>query len=410
MDELVAALAGGKTFTKLDLSNAYLQLPLDEPSKEYLVINTHKGLFKYNRLPFGVSSAPAIFQWHMDTLLQGLPGVSVYIDDVLVTGRRAEEHIRNLDSVLGRLEEAGLHLNRHKCTFMQPRIEYLGHIIDEEGRHPTAEKVRAIQEATDPKDVTQLCSFLGILTYYGKFLPNLSSTLKPLYDLLGKDKKWIWGDKQKEAFRAAKEALQADSLLVHFDPMKPLVLACDASDYGIGAILSHIMEDGHERPIAYTSRTLNAAEKRYSQLDKEALAIVSGVKKFHNYIYGRHFTIQSDHRPLSYLFNEQKDIPQLASARIQRWALMLSAYHYSIRYKPGKALTNADPLSLPDSSGGTPPQRDPTSLQDPIPECKDPPPQSRESPHPSPPASNPNPTSTVRRSSRQKTKPNYYGH
>ena len=227
---------------------------------------------------------------------------------------------------------------------------------------------------------------------------------------MDKDKKWIWGDKQKEAFRAAKEALQADSLLVHFDPMKPLVLACDASDYGIGAVLSHIMEDGQERPIAYTSRTLNAAEKRYSQLDKEALAIVSGVKKFHNYIYGRHFTIQSDHRPLSYLFNEQKGIPQLASARIQRWALMLSAYHYSIRYKP---LTNADPLSLPDlpdSSGGTPPQRDPTSLQDPIQECEDPPPQSQESPHPSPPPSNPNPTSKVRRSSRQKTKPNYYGH
>ena len=137
---------------------------------------------------------------------------------------------------------------------------------------------------------------------------------------------------------------------------------------------------------------------------------MSGVKKFHNYIYGRHFTIQSNHLPLSYLFNEQKGIPQLASARMRRWALMLSAYYYSIRYK---SLTNADPLSLPDlpdSSGGTPPQRDPTSLQDPIPECKDPPPQSRESPHPSPPPSNPNPTSTVRRSSRQKTKPNYYGH
>jgi hypothetical protein len=345
VDELVTDLAGGKSFTKLDMSNAYLQLPLDEQSKEYLVINTHKGLFKYNRLPFGVSSAPAIFQRCMDTLLQGLPGVSVYLDDILVTGRTTEEHLQNLEAVLCRLKEAGLHLNKAKCMFMRPSIDYLGHVIDEKGRHPTAEKVQAIKEAPTPKDVTQLRSFLGILTYYGKFLPNLSSNLKPLYNLLGKHKKWSWGEEQDKAFQQAKEALQADSLLVHFDPEKPLVLACDASDYGIGAVLSHTMEDGQERPIAYTSRTLSAAEKRYSQLDKEALAIVSGVKKFHNYLYGRHFTIQSDHQPLSYLFNEQKGIPQLASSRIQRWALMLSAYRYSIRYKSGKTLSNADALS-----------------------------------------------------------------
>ncbi len=136
MEELVTALAGGKTYSKLDLSNAFLQLPLDEQSKEYLTINTHKGLFRYNRLPFGVSSAPAIFQRCMDTLLQGIPGVKCYI----VMGRTTEEHLQNLEAALRRLKEAGLYLNREKYKFMQPRIEYLGHILDENGRHPTAEK------------------------------------------------------------------------------------------------------------------------------------------------------------------------------------------------------------------------------------------------------------------------------
>ena len=146
-------------------------------------------------------------------------------------------------------------------------------------------------------------------------------------------------------FQRAKEALQANTLLVHYDPNKPMVLACDASQYGIGAVLSHIMEDGQERPIMYTSRTLNPAEKNYSQLEKEALAIVSAVKKFHNFLYGRHFTIQSDHKPLSFLFHEEKGIPQHISSRLQRWALTLSAYRYTIQYKAGKHLCNADALS-----------------------------------------------------------------
>ena len=142
-----------------------------------------------------------------------------------------------------------------------------------------------------------------------------------------------------------KNALQTHSLLVHYDDSKPLVLTCDASPYGIGAILSHTMEDGTDRPVAYASRTLTVAEKKYSQLEKEGLAIVFGTKKFHNYLFGRHFTIESDHKPLSFLFSENKQIPQMASSRIQRLALTLYAYHYSICYKSGKDLSNADALS-----------------------------------------------------------------
>ena len=207
---------------------------------------THKGLFQYNRLPFGISSAPAIFQRCMDSLLQGIPQVSVYLDDILITGSTMDEHLQNLETVLGQLHDAGLHLNRNKCTFMLPKIEYLGHIIDEQGRHPTKEKIQAIQEAPTPKNLTELRSFLGIINYYSKFLPNLSTQLNPLHRLLVKNKKWFWGAEQDCAFQKAKEALQSNSLLVHFDPSKPIILACDASQYGIGAVLSHVKEDGAE--------------------------------------------------------------------------------------------------------------------------------------------------------------------
>jgi hypothetical protein len=346
IEELLANLAGGKCFSKLDMSQAYLQLPLEDESAELVTVNTHKGLFRYNRLPFGVASALCIFQRYMESLLQGIDGVLVYIDDILVMGSTVDEHICTLDKVFERIVSAGLTLNKSKCYFLRPRIEYLGHnIIDEEGLRPTEEKVKAIKEAPKPKNVAELRSFLGITNYYGRFLQNMSAQLAPLYRLLHKDLQWNWTDKENEAFEAAKKALQTDSLLVHCDSSKPLLLACDASQYGLGAVLSHIFENSEERPIAFMSRTLTPAEKNYSQLEKEGLAIIFGVKKFHNYLFGRHFTIESDHKPLSYLFHESRGISPMASSRIQRWALTLSAYHYSIRYKPGTTLNNADALS-----------------------------------------------------------------
>ena len=249
VEELFSKLSGGKQFSKLDMSQAYLQLEIDDASKEYVTVNTTKGLYQYNRLPFGVASAPAIFQRCMDTLLQGLPGVSVYLDDVLVTGASVEEHLCNLDKVLGKLRAAGLRLNKSKCKFVSSQVEFLGHIIDENGLHPTDDKIKAIHEAPQPRNVSELKSFLGLINYYGKFLRSLSCTLAPLYSLLQKRKRWTWGTDQKRAFEAAKEALQADTLLVHYDPSKPLLVACDASLYGIGAVLSHIMDNGDERPV-----------------------------------------------------------------------------------------------------------------------------------------------------------------
>ena len=168
IEDLFAALEGGTRFTKLDLSQAYLQLPLEDASKQFLTINTHKGLFQFNRLPFGVSAAPAIFQRAMDSLFQGLKSVSVYIDDILVTGSSIDEHLSNLDKVLAKLKEAGLRLKRSKCIFLAERVKYLGYIIDQHRLRPTEAKVQAIKEAATPSNITELRAFLGIVNYYSK--------------------------------------------------------------------------------------------------------------------------------------------------------------------------------------------------------------------------------------------------
>ena len=184
IDDLFAKLAGGRSFTKLDISQAYQQLILDSESRKYTVINTHRGLFCYNLLTFGISSAPGIFQRTMESLLRGMERVVVYLDDVLVTGRTEEEHLATLDEVLRRMREAGLRLRRDKCMFLAPSVIYLGHRIDAQGLHPVADKFQAITEVPSPHNVSELKSYMDPLTYYAKFLPNLSTTLALLYKLL----------------------------------------------------------------------------------------------------------------------------------------------------------------------------------------------------------------------------------
>lgn len=343
--DIFSTLAGGKMFTKLDMSQAYQQLRLDEESKQYVVINTHRGLFRYNRLPYGIASAPGIFQRTIEGVLRDIPGVSVYLDDILITGSSEEEHLATLDKVLSRLRDAGLQLRKEKCWFLAPSVIYLGHRIDAEGLHPIADKVTSLKQAPAPRNVTELQSYLGLINYYRKFLPDLSRVLAPLYALLQKGQSWSWTSKENEAFENSKKLLTHSSVLTHDDQSKELILSCDTSAYGLGAVLSQVMEDGSEKPIGFASRTLSEAEKKYAQIEKEGLACVFGVKKFHSYLYGRHFTLVTDHKPLLGLLSEGRAIPPHASARIQRWALTLAMYEYTFQFKRTEAHANADAMS-----------------------------------------------------------------
>ena len=184
IEDMISSLGKGKVFTKLDLANAYLQVELEQESKKYVTISTHKGLFKYNRLPFGVVSAPAIFQHTMENILQSIPDVLVYLDDILVAGLSEAEHMQLLEMVMAKLENAGIRLKRDKCLFMLPSIKYFGHHISAEGISPAEDKKRAVLDALVPQNIPQLRSLLGLVNYYGKFLHKLADTLAPLHQLL----------------------------------------------------------------------------------------------------------------------------------------------------------------------------------------------------------------------------------
>ncbi|XP_043229035.1 uncharacterized protein K02A2.6-like [Amphibalanus amphitrite] len=335
----------GKVFSKLDLSQAYLQCELSEASKRLLVINTPRGLLQPQRLPYGVAQAPELFQKVMDQALQGLDGVLVYLDDILVASSSVEEHRRDLSQVMERLEKYNIHLNGAKCEMFKTELDYLGHRITADGIHPTEEKIQAIRNMKRPDDVKELQSMLGIINFYRRFLPNLSTQLQPLNQLLQKEARWSWTPACEKVFQQLKSALSEDDVLVHYDEEKPIKLSCDASSYGLGAVISHVMSDGSERPIAFASRTMTPTERNYAQVEREGLSIMFGLKKFHQYLYGRLFTLVTDHQALTSLLGPHTAVPPLAAARMQRWALMLAAYSYKIEYRRSDLHGNADALS-----------------------------------------------------------------
>lgn len=344
-EDLYSMLAGGKVFCVLDLSSAFQQVPLSEEAKPLLTINTHLGLFEYQRLPFGIASAPAIFQALMDKVLEGIPNVGCYIDDVIVTGSSKQDCYNSVTKVLRRLRDYNITLKEEKCEFFRDSVVYLGHKVSAEGIYPTSTKIKAIRDAPEPTNITELRAYLGLLNFYAKFLRNFATVAEPLYSLLKKEHKWRWSKECRKAFEATKDMFINSDALTFFDATKPIGLSCDSSAYGLGAVIFHEMPDGSERPIAFASRTLTSSERNYAQGEKEALAIIFGLKRFHRYLYGRSFSLYTDHQPLVGILGQDKPIPTLAAARIQRWAVTLSAYQYKLKFRNGHNMQVADALS-----------------------------------------------------------------
>ena len=304
-----------------------------------------QGLYRPTRLPFGVSSPSAIFQSKIEQVLQGIPMVVCRVDDILISGKDDQEHLSNLSEVSTRLESASLGLKLSKCQFMQPTVEYLGYWIDAQGLHPIEKKVEAIRHAPGPENQQQLRSFLGMINYYSKFISNYLTITHPLNEVLKDRVEWKWSEDQQKSFQQLKDKLSNAPVLTHFSDTLPLKLDTDASQYGIGAVISHVLPSGEERLIAYALRTLSKSERNYSQIEKEVLSIIFGVKKFHQYLYGRKFLLVMDHKSLTTVLGPKSGILTLAAARLQRWALLLAAYQYDIEYRLTEKHANADCLS-----------------------------------------------------------------
>ena len=343
-EDLMRKLGGGHGYTKIDLADAYNQVMLGPESQKRLALSTHRGVLLQLRLPFGISSAPGYFQEIMDQLISDLRGVTSYMDDILVSGANASEHLQNLRALLQRLQDKGLRCRKEKYLFARASVEYLGYTLSSNGVSK-GRKADAVRMMPAPTNVSSLRSFLGAIQFYNKFLPNMATVTDPLYRLTKKNVQWQWGAEQQAAFQSLKDLLCTDTVLAHFDHSLPIGISCDASECGLGAVLFHRYPDGGERPISNVSKTLTDTQRKYSQIQKEALAIVFALSKFHQFLYGRKFILVTDHKPLLALFGPNKATPLLAANRLARWALLLNQYSYSIEYRKTTDHGNADALS-----------------------------------------------------------------
>ena len=343
VDHLLAQLGETKVMSKLDANSGYWQIPLAQESRTLTTFITPFGRYHFNRLPFGISSASEIYQKRMQEILGDLTGVICMQDDVLVYGKDQQEHDSRLKATLERIKAAGITLNPNKCKFSKNSLKFLGHVLSEEGLKPDPGRVSGVTHFPEPTDVSETRRFLGMVNQMGKFIPNLTEKTKPLRDLVSDRNAFIWGTAQQDAFSKIKDALCSAPVLSLYSPTRITTVSADASSYGLGAVLLQQQDDGKMHPVAYASRAMSETERRYAQIEKEALAITWACDRFSDYLIGLHFQIETDHKPLVPLLGS-KDISELP-ARIQRFRIRLMRYTYMIHHVPGKELYTADALS-----------------------------------------------------------------
>lgn len=331
IETIFQTLRGAEYYCELDLKEAYLQAPLDLNSQELTVINTELGTFKYLYLPYGVSTGPGSFQRLMCNKLKNIPNTIVFIDNIYICGIDYNNMSKTLESVLEILKESEFKLKPEKCKFFRNEIEVFGYKINKYGISIIQENIKPIINLPPPENLTMLRSFLGKITYYSRFLKDMATILTPLYNCT-KEGKFKWTQECQNSFNLIKNKLISSQQLKHYDPTLPLILTCDASFSGVSAILSNREANNIVKPIAFASKKLSDRELRYCTLDKEAFAIIFGVTKFYNYIYGRLFELETDNAALVRIFGPNKGIPRMAAKRLQHYAIFLSAFSYKIKY------------------------------------------------------------------------------
>ena len=338
-EDLLNSLRGSKIYSKLDLANAFLQLPLDTESKSYTTINTPFGLYCYNFLPFGLSCSPQKFQSCIDKVIAGLEHVESYQDDLIVYSENAADHDKHLRDVLLRLREYNIKVNAEKSVLMVKELSYLGYRVNGEGYSPDPDRLRPIVEAPRPTSHSGLKSLIGCYQYYSRFIPNFSSVAEPLFALQTASD-FVWTEQHTAAIDKLRDLLVQLPILRPFSPNITPTLITDASPDGLGCVLE---QEG--RPVICISRRLSKAERGYSQTQREALAVHWGITRLHKFLYGIKFKLVSDHQALQYIFSPSKGINKSSAAMIQRWSVQLSAYNYEIEFRPGKQIPQADFLS-----------------------------------------------------------------
>lgn len=341
IDDTLDALSGAHWFSTLDLKAGYHQISVAKQDRMKTAFSSSSGLWQWRVMPFGLCNAPATFERLMEAVLSGLHWrtLLVYLDDVIVFGKTFDDELNRLREVLQRMRAANLKLNPKKCNLFRREVCYLGHIVSADGVMTDPMKTKAVRDWPVPSTKKELRSFLGLCTYYRRFVKDFASIAAPLHALTKDKVSFSWDESCSESFDQLKDALTSTPVLTYPDPAKEFILDTDASGCGVGAVLSQ-SHNGSEHVVAYYSRSLTSPEKNYCTTRRELLAIVESVRHFHHYLYGTPFTIRTDHSALRWLQSLKDPEGQLA-----RWLARLGQYHFKVCHRPGKKHANADGLS-----------------------------------------------------------------